>query len=89
MDAKRAPVNLGLLRVKFCSHGNQTIVLWQSKPYLSNNGSHSWSHYFTTVTMVGDVTMETEVRNVGDLVLPRTYCLSFQTNKCIVYYSVA
>jgi hypothetical protein len=28
VDAKPAPVNLGLSTVKFGKHGNQTIVVW-------------------------------------------------------------
>jgi hypothetical protein len=61
MDIKPAPVSLKLSKVKFGCHGNQTIIVWQLKPYKCSNGSHSWTHCLTTVTIVGDVTMETKV----------------------------
>jgi hypothetical protein len=48
-------------KVKFDNHGRQTIVEWLLKPYLFNNGSHSWTRCLTRVTIIGDVTMETKV----------------------------
>jgi hypothetical protein len=60
VDAKLAPVSLGLWRIELCNHANQAIFLWE----LCNNTSHSWTHYLTTATMVGDVTMETEQYNL-------------------------
>jgi hypothetical protein len=62
VDAKPAPVNLGLSRVKFSNNGNQTIVVWQWKQYLCN--SSNCTHCLTIVTIVGDVTMETKVRSL-------------------------
>jgi hypothetical protein len=61
MDAKLTPVSLGLSTVKFGNHGSQTIVVWQFNPYLYNNGSHTLTHSLTSVTVVGDVSMETKV----------------------------
>jgi hypothetical protein len=52
VDAKPAPVSLGLSRVKFGNRGNRTFVVWQRKPYLCINGFHSWTHCLTTITMV-------------------------------------
>jgi hypothetical protein len=59
VDAKPAYVIFGLSVAKFGNHGNQTIVS-QYKP-LCNSGSLSWTCYLTTVTMVGDITVETKV----------------------------
>jgi hypothetical protein len=39
VDDKPVPVSLGLLRVQFGNHGNQTIVVWKLKPYLCNKWS--------------------------------------------------
>jgi hypothetical protein len=61
MGAKLTPVSLGLSTVKFGNHGSQFIVVSQLNPYLYNNGSHTLTHSLTTVTVVGDVTMETNV----------------------------
>jgi hypothetical protein len=57
LDSKLTLVNLWLWRVKFGNHGNQTILVWELKPYLFSSGSHC----LTTVTMVGDIIMETKV----------------------------
>jgi hypothetical protein len=56
VDAKAAPTPLEYQGL-FGNHGNQITVLWQLKPCLWNNGSHS----STTVTMVSDITTETKV----------------------------
>jgi hypothetical protein len=57
VDEKLAPVNVGTRRVKIRNHGNHTILVWQLKPYLYNDGSQSWNHCLATLTMEGDATM--------------------------------
>jgi hypothetical protein len=55
-------VNMGSWRSTIGTHGNHTLVAWQLNPYLRKNGSHSWTHCLTTVTMVSNVIMGTKVR---------------------------
>jgi hypothetical protein len=44
VDAILAPVNVGLLRVKFGNYSQYTIHVSQ----FCNNGSHYWTNYLTT-----------------------------------------
>jgi hypothetical protein len=64
VDAKRAPVILGLSRVQSGNYGNQFIVVWQLKPYLCNSESRSWTPCLTSVTMVDDLTMEFNICSI-------------------------
>jgi hypothetical protein len=47
--AKPVPASLGLSRVMFSNHDNQTILVWQLKPYLCNSWSHSWTYCWLVV----------------------------------------
>jgi hypothetical protein len=53
VDAKLAPVSLGLWMVTFGNHGNQTIIVRQLKRYFCDNGSHTWTHCLSTVSVEG------------------------------------
>jgi hypothetical protein len=64
MAAKLAPVNVETWSVKFDNNGNHTILMWLLSPYLCNNGPHSSTNRLTTVTMVGNVTVETKLRSL-------------------------
>jgi hypothetical protein len=64
VETKLAPINVELWRVKIGNHDNHTILVLQLNPYLDNNESDSCTHSLTTVTMIGNVTMETKVRSL-------------------------
>jgi hypothetical protein len=64
VDTKFAPVNVRPWSVKFGNHDNNAILVWQLNPYLGNHGSHSLTLCLTTVIMVSNVTMETNVHSL-------------------------